>query len=172
MTREAHRSRCRGIRHGIRARLGRAGTHALLFTATTMLGSANAADPVASTAAFYRVDGDGIAEPLAPGGDAARGKALLAARDPANCVLCHAVPDAAIPFAGNVGPPLAGVGARLSAAQLRLRVVDNLRVNPATIMPSYYRSEGLLLVAPTYRGKSILTAPQVEDVVSYLATLK
>ena len=73
-------------------------------------------------------------------GDAARGRALLVARESANCVLCHAVPDPAVRFAGNVGPSLAGVGARLTAAQLRLRVADNLRVNPASVMPSYYSS--------------------------------
>jgi sulfur-oxidizing protein SoxX len=119
----------------------------------------------------YRVVGDGIPEPLAAG-DAARGKALIAARDPANCVLCHAVPDAAIPFAGSVGPPLAGVAARLSVSQLRLRVVDNLRVSPKTIMPSYYRVADLNSVAAAYQGKTILTAPQVEDVVAYLASLR
>ena len=134
-------------------------------------GSALAADPAAQAIASYRVVGDGVPEALA-GGDAARGKALIAARDPANCVLCHALPDAAIPFAGNVGPPLAGVAARLSVPQLRLRVVDNLRVNPQTIMPSYYRLADLNSVAATYQGKTILTAPQVEDVVAYLATLR
>ena len=132
---------------------------------------AAAADPALDALASYQVVADGIPEQLALG-DAARGKALVAARDPANCVLCHAVPDAAIPFAGNVGPPLAGVGARLSSAQLRLRVVDNTRVNPQTIMPSYYKVAGLELVAPAFRGKPILTATQVEDVVAYLATLR
>ena len=132
---------------------------------------ADAADAGADALISYRVVGDGIPEPLAAG-DAARGKALVAARDPANCVLCHGVPDASIPFAGDVGPPLAGIGARLSAAQLRLRVVDNVRVNPQTVMPSYYRVEGLARVASPFRGKPILTAPQVEDVVAYLGTLR
>src|SRR5215468_1934371 len=88
-------------------------------------GTTIAADPTPGSIVAYRVVGDGIPDPLAAG-DAARGKALVAARDPANCVLCHAVPDPAIPFAGNVGPPLAGVATRLSVAQLRLRVVDTL----------------------------------------------
>lgn len=132
---------------------------------------AAAADPAPDALVPYRVVADGIPEPFAAG-DAARGKALLAARDPANCVLCHAVPEASIPFAGNVGPPLAGIGARLSAAQLRLRVVDNMRVNAQTIMPSYYRVAGLERVAALFRDKPILTAPQVEDVVAYLGTLR
>ena len=131
----------------------------------------SAADPAAGGLVAYRVVGDGIPEPLATG-DPARGKALVAARDPANCVLCHAVPDPTIPFAGNVGPPLAGVAARLSVPQLRLRIVDNLRINPQTIMPSYYRLSDLNSVAGSYQGKTILTPSQVEDVVAYLATLK
>ena len=139
------------------------------LVATAHIGAA--ADPAPDALVPYRVIADGIPEPFASG-DAARGKALLAARDPANCVLCHAVPDASIPFAGNVGPPLAGVGARFSASQLRLRVVDNMRVNPQTIMPSYYKVAGLERVASAFRGKPILTAPQVEDVVAYLGTLR
>ena len=97
---------------------------------------------------------------------------MIVARDPANCVLCHAIPDAAVRFAGDLGPSLAGVGARLTTSQLRLRVADNLRVHPATIMPSYYRVDGLARVAPAYRGKPILSAPEIEDVVAYLATLR
>ena len=157
----------------IAARSRRASTLARAFATSVVAvaGIAAAADPAPGAPASYQVVADGIPEPLAQG-DAARGKALVAARDPANCVLCHAVPDAAIPFAGNVGPPLAGVGARLSSAQLRLRVIDNMRVNPQTIMPSYYRLAGLELVAAPFRGKTILTAPQVEDVVAYLAALR
>lgn len=113
---------------------------------------------------------DGMAQPLAAQGDAARGRALIVARDSANCVLCHAVPD--VRFAGDLGPSLAGVGRRLSEAQLRLRVADNLRVNPATVMPSYYKTDGLDRVAPAYAGKPILSAQEVEDVVAYLATLQ
>ena len=74
--------------------------------------------------------------------------------------------------AGNVAPSLDGVGRRLSAAQLRLRVADIQRVNPTTVMPSYYRVEGLDRVAAEYRGKPILDAGQVEDIVSYLGSLK
>ena len=74
--------------------------------------------------------------------------------------------------AGNVAPPLDGVGRRLSAAQLRLRIADIQRVNPGTAMPSYYRVDGLDRVAAEYRGKPILDARQVEDIVAYLVSLK
>jgi sulfur-oxidizing protein SoxX len=40
----------------------------------------------------YRVEGQAIEQPLAASGDPARGRALLVARDPANCILCHAAP--------------------------------------------------------------------------------
>ena len=51
-------------------------------------------------------------------------------------------------------------------------MVDATRLNPATIMPSYYRLDGLVRVAPNFRGKPVLTAEQIEDVVAYLKTLK
>jgi sulfur-oxidizing protein SoxX len=126
----------------------------------------------AVSAAGLQVVGDGVPERLAAAGDPARGRALVVARESANCVLCHAVPDSAVKFSGDVGPSLAGVGARLSEAQLRLRVADNLRVNPATVMPSYYKVDGLDRVASAYAGKPVLRAQEVEDVVAWLMTLK
>ena len=120
----------------------------------------------------YRVDGDAIRAPLAVApGDVSRGRDVLLGRD-GNCLLCHAVPEAGGRFAGNLGPPLSGVGARLSAGQLRLRIVDSMRLNRNTIMPSYYRTAGLNRVAEAWRGKPILTAQQVEDTVAYLLTLR
>ena len=116
---------------------------------------------------------DGVPEPLAGApGDAARGRALVLAREAANCILCHAISDPAIRFSGNLGPPLDGVGRKLSLAQLRLRVADDLRLNAATIMPSYYRVDGLDRVAAAYRGQPILTGQEIEDIIAYLATLK
>ena len=120
----------------------------------------------------YRVDGDAIREPLASTpGDAARGKQVAVSRD-SNCLLCHAVPDSGVRFMGNIGPPLTGVGARLSEGQLRLRVVDSMRLNRETVMPSYYRVDGLNRVGEAWRGKPVLTAQQVEDVVAYLLSLR
>lgn len=95
----------------------------------------------------------------------------MAGRD-ANCLLCHAIPESGRRFMGNLAPPLSGIGARLTEAQLRLRVVDMSRLNPKTIMPPYYRLTGLHNVADAYRGKSVLSAQEVEDVVAYLQTLK
>ena len=88
------------------------------------------------------------------------------------CLLCHSGPFPEERFQGDLAPDLSGVGARLSAGQIRLRIVDSSRVNPNTIMPAYFRTEGLQRVPPAHRGKTVLTAQQIEDVVAFLATLK
>ena len=120
----------------------------------------------------YRVAGDAIHKPLAAlPGDAARGRDIVMGRE-ANCLLCHAAAETGARFMGNIGPPLSGVGARLFAAQLRLRVVDQSSLNPETVMPSYYRVDHLVRVAPAYQGRPVLSAQQIEDVVTFLLTLK
>lgn len=137
------------------------------------LGAVAASGPaVAQDVAAYRIDADAITAPLAAtsAGDAARGRAIAGNREQSGCVLCHAI--AGEPVGGNIGPPLAGVGARLTAGQLRLRIVDSTRVNAQTVMPAYHRIEGLTQVASAYRGKPVLSAQEVEDVVSWLATLR
>lgn len=118
--------------------------------------------------------GDVIPDPL-PGaspGDPERGRAIVANRQLGLCLLCHAGPIPEERFQGNLAPDLAGAGERSSAAQLRQRIVDPARINPSTIMPAYFKTDGLSRVAPQYRGKTILTAQQVEDVVAYLQTLR
>lgn len=72
---------------------------------------------------------------------------------------------------GNLAPPLSGVARRLTAGQMRLRIVDPTRINPEAAMPAYHRVEGLDQVASSYRGRPVLSAQEVEDVVSYLLTL-
>jgi sulfur-oxidizing protein SoxX len=120
----------------------------------------------------YRVEDDAIREPLAATpGDSMRGREVVFGRD-SNCLLCHLVPEAGARAMGNLAPPLGGVAARLGEGQLRLQIVDSMRLNPQTIMPSYYRVDGLNQVAASVRGKPVLTAQQVEDVVAYLLTLR
>ncbi len=104
-------------------------------------------------------------------GDAARGRAIVANRQVGLCLLCHTGPFPEERFQGSLAPDLRNA-ARLSAGQIRLRIVDPARVNPDSIMPAYFRGEGLTRVAPAFRGKTILTAEQIEDVVAYLLTLK
>ena len=120
----------------------------------------------------YVVTGDSILESLtgAPG-DATHGRALVLERTN-TCILCHSGPFPEEKFQGDLAPNLAGSGSRWSVGQLRLRLVDASRFNPGTIMPSYYRLDGLDRVATNWRGKPILSAEQIEDIVAYLATLR
>jgi sulfur-oxidizing protein SoxX len=39
-------------------------------------------------------------------------------------------------------------------------------------MPAYLKTDGLTRVAPSFRGKTVLSAQQIEDVVAFLVTLK
>lgn len=120
----------------------------------------------------YVVTGDAVAAPLTGvPGDPARGRALVLNRA-TTCILCHNGPFPEEKFQGDLAPSLAGAGSRWSAGQLRLRLVDGSRLNPATIMPSYYRVDGLKRVGATWRGKPILSAEQIEDIVAYLVTLQ
>jgi sulfur-oxidizing protein SoxX len=106
-------------------------------------------------------------------GDAERGRELSFDRSEGNCIACHALPIAEAEFPGEIGPPLLGVGARLSEGQIRLRVVDAKLVNPNTIMPGYYRHPSHFNhVKKKYRGQTLLSAQDVEDLVAYLVTLK
>ena len=159
-------------------------------------GSASAAD-----AAVWA--GDTIERPLsAAPGDVERGRAIVASRQTGLCLLCHALDASGAPNQGNLAPPLAGAGARLSAGQLRARLVDSRRLDPASIMPAYFvvmPVEGGLAqppaelstmataptasrssdtqprhvrVATAWQGRSLLDAQQIEDVVAYLLTLR
>ena len=105
-------------------------------------------------------------------GDATRGRAIVVNRQLGLCLLCHTGPFPEERFQGNMAPDLGGVGARLSAGQLRLRLVDSRRGNPQSLMPSYRRSEGLTRVGTAWQGKAVLSAQQVEDVVAFLRTLQ
>ncbi|KUL93562.1 cytochrome C [Bosea sp. WAO] len=121
----------------------------------------------------YAIAGDAIPAPLAGlSGDAQRGRAVVLDRTRGNCLICHRVPEPDEPFQGTIGPPLADVGARLDDGQLRLRLVDASLLNPETVMPPYFRTEGLRDVAPQFRGLPALNAQEIEDVVAYLARLR
>lgn len=123
--------------------------------------------------AAYTVVGDGIPAPLTPvPGDPERGRAIVVDRRVGLCVLCHSGPFPEAPFQGDLGPDLAGVGDRLDEGQLRLRIVDSRRLSPASIMPAYHRVEGLSRVGEAWRGRPVLTAQEVEDVVAFLASLR
>jgi len=112
-------------------------------------------------------------EPLAGlTGDPARGRAIVVNRQLGLCLLCHSGPFPEERFQGSIGPDLNGIGSRLSEENLRMRIVDPARFNPSTIMPAYFRTQGLVRVAPSFKDKPILSSQQIEDVVAFLGTLK
>jgi sulfur-oxidizing protein SoxX len=121
----------------------------------------------------YTVVGSGIPQPLADTrGDAARGRTIVGNRQVGLCLLCHSGPFPEEKFQGTLAPDLKGAGSRWTEGQLRLRIVDSSRLYADTMMPSYYRVDGLSRVAPAFTGKPVLTAEQIEDVVAYLVTLR
>ncbi|PIT05940.1 cytochrome C [Bradyrhizobium nitroreducens] len=120
----------------------------------------------------YNIVGDGIPQSLTGSpGDVARGRALVLART-TTCILCHSGPFPETRFQGDLAPDLTGAGNRWTTSQLRLRLVDASRFNAQTIMPSYYRSDGLVRVGRNFAGKPILSAAEIEDIVAFLATLR
>jgi sulfur-oxidizing protein SoxX len=119
------------------------------------------------------VIGDAIPNSLTgAAGDASRGRAIVANRQKGLCLLCHTGPFPEDRFQGTLAPDLKGAGGRLSEGQLRLRLVDSGRLNPATIMPAYYKIEGLSRVSTSFRGKPVLTTDEIEDVIAFLKTLR
>lgn len=144
----------------------------IVYIAALIVGLAFVANARAEGLAPYEITGDGIADSLtgAPG-DAARGRALVLART-TTCILCHSGPFPETQFQGDLAPDLTGAGNRWTVSQLRLRIVDASRFNPDTIMPSYYRADGLVRVGRNFTGRPILSAAEIEDIVTYLATLR
>ena len=121
----------------------------------------------------YTVVDDAIVAPLTgTKGSPTRGRAIVGSRQVGLCLLCHPGPFPEERMQGTIGPDLGGAGTRWSEGQLRLRVVDARRLNPETVMPPFYRTDGLERVPAAWRGKPLLTAEQIEDVVAFLATLK
>ena len=118
-----------------------------------------------------QIKGDSIPKPLvATSPNSEMGKRVFANRNAGHCVLCHAVQGLDAEFQGNVGPDLSTVGDRLSAAQIRFRIVDLQSLIPDTVMPSYYRLHDLNQVQEEFQGQTILNAEQIEHLVAYLTS--
>jgi sulfur-oxidizing protein SoxX len=148
-------------------------TGTTLCLVTLLLAGALYGAPAGRAQGSVAVVGDAIPGSLTGWpGDAARGRDIVFSRDRGNCAVCHVMPAPDERSHGDVGPSLRGVAGRLSEGQLRLRLVDGRRLNPRSIMPSYYRLEGLQRVAKAYAGKPVLTAEEIEDALAYLMTLR
>jgi len=117
----------------------------------------------------------GIPTPLAAlTGHPDEGEKVVVERRLGNCLSCHEIGAlASEPFHGEIGPSLDGVAGRWDAARLRMIVVNPKKVfGDETVMPAFYRIDGLNRVRPEFTGQPILDAQQVEDVVAFLGTLK
>jgi L-cysteine S-thiosulfotransferase len=138
---------------------------------------AQPADPAAAVKAAgvvnYGIVGDTIPEPLGGfSGDAGRGRTIVTDRSVGLCLLCHSGPFPERHLQGDIAPDLSGAGARWSEGQLRLRLVDGRRLNPASVMPAYHRTDAQARVGAAWQGKPLLSAQQIEDVVAYLRSLR
>ena len=123
--------------------------------------------------AMIAAAGDAMDTPLtAQPGDPARGGQIVENRQLSACLLCHAGPFPAPHLQGTIGPSLEGVGSRLSAGQIRLRLIDARKLNPDTVMPPYYVVDGLNRAGRAWQGRPALSAQQIEDVVAFLTTLR
>lgn len=146
---------------------------AALATATLLLLAGTCPAPAQDPLRAYVVRGDSIDRSLTgQPGDPARGEALIADRPRSLCLLCHSGPFADEHAQGTLAPDLRGAGARLTEGQLRLRLADMKKLVPTTIMPSYYRVDGLHRVAAAWQGRPVLTADEIEDIVAFLVTQK
>lgn len=112
-------------------------------------------------------------------GDPANGKILMN-KGAGNCIACHQVSALSeLPFHGEIGPMLDGAAGRWTEADLRGIVADAKVMFPDSMMPSFYKISGFTRPGDAYTGKGIdpaaitplLTAQEIEDVVSFLMTL-
>jgi sulfur-oxidizing protein SoxX len=137
-----------------------------LLAATVSLATSTASFAQSSSA--LEINAPLVSQP----GDVVRGRAIVLSRQSGLCILCHSGPFPEERFQGNMAPDLGVSAQRLTASQLRARIVDASVFNPETIMPAYYRPTGLNRVAPGYAGKTLLTGQEIEDVVAFLVSLK
>jgi sulfur-oxidizing protein SoxX len=137
------------------------------------MASASLAAGLHAQAMAYTLVGDGIPSPLtAEAGNAESGRAIVVSRQVGLCLLCHSGPFPEERTQGNLSTDLTGAGGRWTEAQLRLRVADARRLNPASLMPSFHPAQlpddSVAHVGRAWRSRPVLNAQQVEDVVAFL----
>jgi len=143
------------------------------FGHSLISGSASAQEVVVPTdvviTSDFRVENPLTSE--AP--DPFRGLEVFVNRKLGNCVACHTNFDvAAMQFLGEIGPNLDWIGDRYTEAEIRAILVDSKMVlGSGTVMPAFYTSRESFRTLEAFKGKTILTALQVEDVVAYLSSL-
>ena len=120
----------------------------------------------------YTVVGDAIPHSLtgAPG-DPERGRKIVTNRE-GTCLLCHSGPFPQERFQGDLAPDLKGRrfaldGGTVAVADRGCRPGQS-GYHHAAVLPGRWSDPR----GAEFRGKPILTAEQIEDVVAYLMTLK
>jgi len=131
-------------------------------------------NPVPEPYYDWKVEESAINAPLGGlVGNPKNGRKIVVARKKGNCIACHIMPIPEEDFHGTLGPPLVGLSSRYTEGQIRLRIIDTKQVNPMSVMPGYYRDpKNFNQVRKSFKGKTVLTAQEIEDVVTYLMTLK
>ncbi len=114
-------------------------------------------------------------------GDKAAGEKVMVNKKKGNCIACHVItklkPKAVkspkkYADMGLIAPPLDGAADRYTEGELRMLVVNAKAAFPDTIMPGFYRADKLTRVMGKFKGKTVVSAQDVEDILAFLVTLK
>jgi len=145
-----------------------------VMAAGLSLSFAVATSAIAAEKAMYTIKGgNNISKSLTgKAGDAKNGRKLAINRKKGNCLACHEMPIPEQAFHGKIGPSLKGIASRMSEGEMRLRIVNPKVVNEDTIMPAFYKKDGFTRVLKKFKGKTMLSAAQIEDIIAYMNTLK
>lgn len=139
---------------------------------TTALATATFAQEVTPVDVVFSEYGAVEASLTGVAGNAENGASLFKNRKLGNCLACHVNSDMTDQgFHGEVGPPLDGVGANWSEAELRGILINSKNTFDGTIMPAFYVETAGVRTLDKFAGKSILAAQDVEDILAYLLTL-
>lgn len=102
----------------------------------------------------------------------ANGRKIVTDRRHGLCLLCHASSFPEEPFPGNIAPDLTLLVQGRTAAELKARIANPQAFHPDSVMPAYGVPMEGPTVGPRWRGRSILTEQELNDVVAFLMTLQ
>jgi len=114
-------------------------------------------------------------------GDMAAGEKTMTNRRKGNCLACHVISKWKVKAEktpkryadmGHIAPPLDGAADRYTEGELRMLIVNAKQAFPDTIMPGFYRTNKLTRVMGKFKGKTVISAQDVEDILAVLLTLK
>ena len=150
-----------------------------VLAVSLMLGGAAQANEVAPADVAY--EEGAVAVSLSGTAGNPENGAKIMNKGAGNFIACHEVTALSdLPFHGEIGPPLDGAADRWTEAELRGIVANAKIMFPDTMMPAFYKVSGFTRPGNAYTGKAaaeadltpLLTAQEIEDVVSYLMTMK